>query len=196
MISAGMAMPNATTFPIRPSGRTCFTGKGRRIAGASISRSTPPEDPEAACRPEAMQARHAGLSSYRPRLRHRRQQSLYRASARREKIPRRPAILAGDAAHVNSPIGAMGMNSGIHDAFNLADKLRHDPARRSRRGRSSTATSASAGMSRSSTPKRRPSATSACWPSRIRRCAGAISMSCAAPPKTRRARAPSCCEPR
>jgi 3-(3-hydroxy-phenyl)propionate hydroxylase len=33
------------------------------------------------------------------------------------------AILAGDAAHVNSPIGAMGMNSGIHDAFNLAEKL-------------------------------------------------------------------------
>jgi 3-(3-hydroxy-phenyl)propionate hydroxylase len=33
------------------------------------------------------------------------------------------AILAGDAAHVNSPIGAMGMNSGVHDAINLADKL-------------------------------------------------------------------------
>ncbi len=33
------------------------------------------------------------------------------------------AILAGDAAHVNSPIGAMGMNSGVHDAFNLAGKL-------------------------------------------------------------------------
>src|SRR5438093_5760215 len=33
------------------------------------------------------------------------------------------ALLAGDAAHVNSPIGAMGMNSGVHDAFNLADKL-------------------------------------------------------------------------
>jgi 3-(3-hydroxy-phenyl)propionate hydroxylase len=33
------------------------------------------------------------------------------------------AILAGDAAHVNSPIGAMGMNSGVHDAVNLADKL-------------------------------------------------------------------------
>jgi 3-(3-hydroxy-phenyl)propionate hydroxylase len=33
------------------------------------------------------------------------------------------AILAGDSAHVNSPIGAMGMNSGIHDAFNLKDKL-------------------------------------------------------------------------
>ncbi len=33
------------------------------------------------------------------------------------------AILAGDSAHVNSPIGAMGMNSGIHDAFNLSTKL-------------------------------------------------------------------------
>jgi 3-(3-hydroxy-phenyl)propionate hydroxylase len=33
------------------------------------------------------------------------------------------AILAGDAAHVNSPIGAMGMNSGIHDAVSLASNL-------------------------------------------------------------------------
>lgn len=33
------------------------------------------------------------------------------------------AILAGDAAHVNSPIGGMGMNSGIHDAMNLGEKL-------------------------------------------------------------------------
>ena len=33
------------------------------------------------------------------------------------------AVLAGNSAHVNSPIGAMGMNSGIHDAFNLAEKL-------------------------------------------------------------------------
>ena len=33
-------------------------------------------------------------------------------------------VLAGDAAHVNSPSGGMGMNGGIHDAFNLSDKLR------------------------------------------------------------------------
>lgn len=32
-------------------------------------------------------------------------------------------ILAGDAAHVNNPIGGMGMNSGIHDGINLAEKL-------------------------------------------------------------------------
>jgi 3-(3-hydroxy-phenyl)propionate hydroxylase len=32
-------------------------------------------------------------------------------------------ILLGDAAHVNSPIGGMGLNSGVHDAFNLSDKL-------------------------------------------------------------------------
>ncbi|MSU90912.1 NAD(P)-binding protein [Rhodobacteraceae bacterium 2CG4] len=32
-------------------------------------------------------------------------------------------LLAGDAAHLNSPKGGMGMNGGIHDAFNLAEKL-------------------------------------------------------------------------
>jgi 3-(3-hydroxy-phenyl)propionate hydroxylase len=32
-------------------------------------------------------------------------------------------LLAGDAAHVNNPIGGMGMNGGIHDAVNLAGKL-------------------------------------------------------------------------
>jgi 3-(3-hydroxy-phenyl)propionate hydroxylase len=32
-------------------------------------------------------------------------------------------LLAGDAAHVNNPLGAMGLNSGIHDAANLTAKL-------------------------------------------------------------------------
>lgn len=32
-------------------------------------------------------------------------------------------LLVGDSAHVNSPIGGMGLNSGVHDAFNLAGKL-------------------------------------------------------------------------
>lgn len=33
------------------------------------------------------------------------------------------AFLAGDAAHVNNPLGGMGMNGGIHDAVNLCAKL-------------------------------------------------------------------------
>jgi 2-polyprenyl-6-methoxyphenol hydroxylase-like FAD-dependent oxidoreductase len=32
-------------------------------------------------------------------------------------------LLAGDAAHLNSPSGGMGMNGGIHDAFSLCEKL-------------------------------------------------------------------------
>jgi 3-(3-hydroxy-phenyl)propionate hydroxylase len=32
-------------------------------------------------------------------------------------------LLAGDAAHVNNPIGGMGLNGGIHDAVNLAPRL-------------------------------------------------------------------------
>lgn len=32
-------------------------------------------------------------------------------------------ILAGDAAHINSPTGGMGMNGGLHDAHNLTEKI-------------------------------------------------------------------------
>jgi 3-(3-hydroxy-phenyl)propionate hydroxylase len=40
------------------------------------------------------------------------------ASYRRGRV-----LLVGDAAHVNNPLGGMGMNFGIHDAVSLADKL-------------------------------------------------------------------------
>lgn len=33
------------------------------------------------------------------------------------------ALLIGDAAHLNNPLGGFGMNSGIHDAFNLCEKI-------------------------------------------------------------------------
>jgi 3-(3-hydroxy-phenyl)propionate hydroxylase len=33
------------------------------------------------------------------------------------------SFLAGDAAHINNPLGGMGMNGGIHDALNLTSKL-------------------------------------------------------------------------
>jgi 3-(3-hydroxy-phenyl)propionate hydroxylase len=32
-------------------------------------------------------------------------------------------FLAGDAAHINNPLGGMGMNGGIHDAVNLTSRL-------------------------------------------------------------------------
>ncbi|MSO98778.1 MAG: FAD-dependent monooxygenase [Rhodospirillaceae bacterium] len=32
-------------------------------------------------------------------------------------------LLAGDSAHINNPLGGMGMNGGLHDAFNLAEKF-------------------------------------------------------------------------
>lgn len=32
-------------------------------------------------------------------------------------------FLAGDAAHINNPLGGMGMNGSIHDAMNLCEKL-------------------------------------------------------------------------
>ena len=83
----------------------------------------PNEDEAALTRPEAMQAR---LKRFLPLERdfeicgcnlyavHQRVAKKFRAGW---------AILAGDSAHVNSPIGGMGLNSGVHDAFNLAGKL-------------------------------------------------------------------------
>lgn len=50
--------------------------------------------------------------------------TLYRVHQRVATAYRRGrAFLAGDAAHVNNPLGGMGMNGGIHDALSIADKL-------------------------------------------------------------------------
>ncbi len=50
--------------------------------------------------------------------------TLYKVHQRVAKEFRRGrVILAGDAAHINNPLGGMGMNGGVQDAFNLCDKL-------------------------------------------------------------------------
>ena len=50
--------------------------------------------------------------------------SLYHVHQRMAKDFRRGRVfLAGDAAHINNPLGGMGMNGGIQDAFNLVEKL-------------------------------------------------------------------------
>jgi 3-(3-hydroxy-phenyl)propionate hydroxylase len=85
---------------------------------------TAAEDDEAAiCRPEALQAR---LRRFLPSAKDfdivgSNLYTVHQRVAKKFRVGR--AILCGDSAHVNSPIGAMGMNSGVHDAFNLADKL-------------------------------------------------------------------------
>ena len=55
------------------------------------------------------------------------------------------AFLVGDAAHINNPLGGMGMNGGIHDAVNLADAARRGVARRGAPKPSSTASTSSGG---------------------------------------------------
>jgi 3-(3-hydroxy-phenyl)propionate hydroxylase len=50
--------------------------------------------------------------------------TLYRVHQRVAKTFRSGrAFLIGDAAHVNNPLGGMGMNGGIHDAINLTERL-------------------------------------------------------------------------
>ena len=50
--------------------------------------------------------------------------SIYRVHQRVAKDWRAGrVVLAGDAAHLNNPLGGFGLNSGIHDAINLAEKL-------------------------------------------------------------------------
>lgn len=58
------------------------------------------------------------------------EQRPYRVHMRMVEAYRRGRMfLAGDAAHLNTPAGGMGLNGGIHDAFELAaaltDVLRH-----------------------------------------------------------------------
>ncbi len=50
--------------------------------------------------------------------------SLYKVHSRRvNKFSEGKCFVAGDAAHIHSPAGAQGMNTGIQDAYNLAWKL-------------------------------------------------------------------------
>jgi 3-(3-hydroxy-phenyl)propionate hydroxylase len=83
----------------------------------------PGESEEAMMRPERIEARlqavHPNRGGYE--LRHR---TAYRVHERvAETYVTGRVLLAGDAAHINNPLGGMGMNGGIHDAFNLAGKL-------------------------------------------------------------------------
>jgi 3-(3-hydroxy-phenyl)propionate hydroxylase len=100
----------------------------------------PAETEESMMRPERIEARlqavYPNPAGYE--LRHR---TAYRVHERvAETYVAGRVFLAGDAAHINNPLGGMGMNGGIHDAFNLAEKLSAvwkgaDPALMGRYGR-------------------------------------------------------------
>jgi 3-(3-hydroxy-phenyl)propionate hydroxylase len=50
--------------------------------------------------------------------------TLYRVHQRvAETFRRGRTFLVGDAAHINNPLGGMGMNGGVHDAVNLTERL-------------------------------------------------------------------------
>jgi 3-(3-hydroxy-phenyl)propionate hydroxylase len=50
--------------------------------------------------------------------------TIYRVHQRvAETFRRGRVLLAGDAAHLNNPLGGFGLNSGLQDAMNLTDKL-------------------------------------------------------------------------
>ena len=50
--------------------------------------------------------------------------AIYRVHQRVAETYRRDRVfLAGDAAHLNNPLGGMGLNGGLHDALSLTDRL-------------------------------------------------------------------------
>ena len=82
-----------------------------------------------------------GISRLRDRAHH----PLQGASAGGADVPLGRAFLAGDAAHINNPLGGMGMNGGIHDAINLTSRLVEVWHGTTAEKPSSTATTGSAG---------------------------------------------------
>jgi 3-(3-hydroxy-phenyl)propionate hydroxylase len=73
--------------------------------------------------PANVERRMQGLTA-KPECYEIRYKSIYRVHQRVAKEFRDGRVLlAGDAAHLNNPIGGFGLNSGIHDAINLSEKL-------------------------------------------------------------------------
>jgi len=84
----------------------------------------PPEEEDALTLSEAMVERR--MQSFLPRKERYqiKYKSIYRVHQRVAKEFRvGRVLLAGDAAHLNNPMGAFGLNGGIHDSFNLTEKL-------------------------------------------------------------------------
>jgi 3-(3-hydroxy-phenyl)propionate hydroxylase len=95
-------------------------GKGRWRA---VFPTRPDETDEQALADETVHARFQAIAATREPyvVVHR---NLYNVHQRVAVAFREGRVfLAGDAAHVNNPIGGLGLNGGIHDAIELADTL-------------------------------------------------------------------------
>jgi 3-(3-hydroxy-phenyl)propionate hydroxylase len=83
----------------------------------------PDEDEDEVLADEAVEAR---MQRFMPRVERYEvpYKGIYRVHQRVAKEWRMGRIvLAGDAAHLNNPLGAFGLNGGLHDAILLADYL-------------------------------------------------------------------------
>jgi 2-polyprenyl-6-methoxyphenol hydroxylase-like FAD-dependent oxidoreductase len=101
------------TFPLQPD-------RTRLIIDLGPQRGAAPPDPTLA-EVQALLDRRApvGLRAHDPEW-----LSGFRINERQVPTYRIGRVfLAGDAAHIHSPAGGQGMNTGMHDAFNLAWKL-------------------------------------------------------------------------
>lgn len=90
-------------------------------------RVTYPTDPELADElvldPASLQERLVDVISGAVKL-HIRYAGIYRVHQRiAQQFRRGRMMLVGDAAHINNPLGGFGLNSGVQDAANLAEKL-------------------------------------------------------------------------
>jgi 2-polyprenyl-6-methoxyphenol hydroxylase-like FAD-dependent oxidoreductase len=81
------------------------------------------EPNEEAVRPERIEERLQGvvpISGTYPLLQH----SLYNVHQRvASHFSQNKVLIAGDSAHMNNPLGGLGMNSGIHDVWSAADTI-------------------------------------------------------------------------
>jgi 3-(3-hydroxy-phenyl)propionate hydroxylase len=90
-------------------------------------------------------------------------------------------LLVGDAAHLTSTTGGMGLNSGVHDAFDLAARRRRMPG--------------NAGRSRSTSSSLIPAPRAPAWTRATGTSAWADSRSCSAMPRTRPHGCATCVRP-
>ena len=124
----------STPFDFMPSSRSGCGDLHRRSAALALSAADPralprdvpdrrPRKRRAGAEPRLCAVAHGHGGAGHLELRGRACHALQGASAGGADVSLRRTFLAGDAAHINNPLGGMGMNGGIHDAINLTSRL-------------------------------------------------------------------------